>query len=121
MFEDNPLEFDNYFNQLLTLAQAGLVPENAQAIHFFKCIATTKNDIIEKKSGEVKIHTLSYWVLAIKLGKFPMAVALILKLLNYYLPNFDAIKNLGILQIFFFSFVLVCWVYGYRLVLGRQC
>ena len=46
-----------------------------------------------------------------------MAVALILKLLNYYLPNFDAIKNLGIFK---FSFFFCACLLGVWLSFGAR-
>ena len=51
LFEDNPLEFDNYFNQLLTLAQAGLVPENAQPSISLNALQQLKTISLKRNRG----------------------------------------------------------------------
>jgi hypothetical protein len=96
LFADNPLELESYFNQLLTLAQAGLVPENAQPQISLNALLQLKNEVVDKKSGEIKN---SYFKLlgiqALKLGAGPLVLALFLKFAFYCYGSVDALKNLS--------------------------
>jgi hypothetical protein len=114
LFANAPLDLEAYFTQILTLAQAGLVPENAQPTISLNALQQLKNEIIDKKSGEIKN---SYFKLlgcqAIKLGIYPLASALMIKLIYYYSASVDAIKDLSIFANFLFlwcSCMLGIWL-----------
>lgn len=92
LFENSETELEKYYSQILTIAQAGLVPQNAQPAISYKALQQLKEEIVNIKSGEVKN---SYFKLlgvqAIKLAWIPLAIALIVKLFNYYfsIPTFN--------------------------------
>lgn len=114
LFEKTPLELEQYFSQLLTLAQAGLVPENAQPAISLNALQQLKNEIIDKKSGEVKnSYFKTLGLRALYLGIPPLVLALILKLLNYIYPNIDSLSNLSVFANFIFvwcSSLLGIWI-----------
>ncbi|MDR6463344.1 hypothetical protein [Chryseobacterium sediminis] len=102
LFENSPVELENYFLQLLTLAQAGLVPDNAQPTISFNALQQLKAEIVDKKSGDVKnkyFKTLG--IKAINLGFPVLLFCLIIKGL-YYCKNSDVINNLSIFSNFLF-------------------
>lgn len=104
LFENAPLELEKYFIQLLTLAQAGLVPENAQPAISINALKQVKNEIVDLKSGEIKnSYFKNLGATGIRLGLVPFCTALVFKLSNFYFPNYVAIENLSI----FANFLLV--------------
>ena len=114
LFENSPIELQQYFAQLLTLAQAGLVPENAQPAISLNALQQLKNEIIDKKSGEVKnSYFKNLGIQALYLGVPPLCLALILKGLDYFIPNIDSLSNLSIFANFIFvwcSSLLGIWI-----------
>ena len=99
LFSGDQVELDNYFNQLLSLAQAGLVQDNAQPTISLNALQQLKNEIIERKSAEVK--NAYFKLLGLKsltLGVPPLIVAFILKTANYFsdkplLRDFSTFSN----------------------------
>ncbi|XZF14853.1 hypothetical protein ACTHGU_01845 [Chitinophagaceae bacterium MMS25-I14] len=114
LFEKSPIELQQYFAQLLTLAQAGLVPENAQPAISLNALQQLKSEIVDIKSGEVKnSYFKNLGVQALWLGIPPLCIAFILKGLNYFIPNQDSLSNLGIFANFIFvwcSSLLGIWI-----------
>jgi hypothetical protein len=95
LFTPGTPEFQDYFNQLLTLAQAGLVPDNAQPSISLSALTQLKNDVIDRKSGEVKngyFKTLG--MKAAWLGTPPLLAEVILLIINFYYPLNDTIQQL---------------------------
>ncbi|WP_298147539.1 hypothetical protein [Flavobacterium sp.] len=103
LFENTPIELQHYFSQLLTLAQAGLVPEeNAQPTISFNALQQLKAEIIDKKSGEVKnTYFKTLGLKAAYLGLPILIVALTIKTI-YYFKNYDIINNLSTFSNFLF-------------------
>lgn len=97
LYESNEVELNHYFNQLLTLAQAGLVPDNAQPAISLNALQQLKNEVVDKKSGEVKN---AYFKLlgrqAILCGVGPLTLALLIKLIRYYAPRIPELNDLSI-------------------------
>lgn len=97
LFSDNVLELEHYFNQLLTLAQAGLVTDNAQPSISLNALQQLKNEIVDKKSGEIKNSYFKILGLhAIKVGAIPFLFALITKLVKFYSISISFITDLGV-------------------------
>lgn len=113
LFVNSEIELQHYFSQLLTLAQAGLVPENAQPVISLNALQQLKTEIIDKKSGEVKntyFKTLGYK--AILLGSPPLIIGLIIKGIYYFSDN-DIISNLSVFSNFLYiwsSCLLGIWL-----------
>lgn len=103
LFENSPIELQHYFSQLLTLAQAGLVPEsNAQPTISINALQQLKAEIIDKKSGEVKnTYFKTLGKKAIYLGSPVLLFCLIIKTLFYFTKS-DVINNLSIFSNFLF-------------------
>lgn len=103
LYENSPIELQHYFSQLLTLAQAGLVPEeNAQPTISLNALQQLKAEIIDKKSGEVKnTYFKTLGINAAYLGLPILLICLIIKTL-YYFQNSDIINNLSIFSNFLF-------------------
>jgi hypothetical protein len=96
LFANDEPELQKYFSQLLTLAQAGMVPENAQPAISLAALLQLKSEIIDKKSAEVKnTYFKVLGIQAIKIGFLPLIAALSIKLLHYYYPSVDALKGLS--------------------------
>lgn len=104
LFEHAPVDFQHYFNQLLGLAQAGLVPDNAQPGISLNALQQLKNEVVDRKSGAIKNgYFKSLGVQALYLGVPALALALLLKGFNYVFPNEDSLANLAV----FANFILV--------------
>jgi len=103
LYENTPIELQHYFSQLLTLAQAGLVPEeNAQPTISLNALQQLKAEIIDKKSGEVKnTYFKTLGLKAAYLGLPILVIALTIKTL-YYFRNSDIINNLSTFSNFLF-------------------
>lgn len=103
LFENSQIELRHYFTLLLTLAQAGLVPENAaQPVIAMNALQQLKMEIIDKKSGEVKnkyFKTLGMH--AFNFGVGPLVFALLLKGLAYFFPS-EISENLGVFANFLY-------------------
>lgn len=114
LFENDSKNFEMYFNQLLSLAQAGLVGENAQPTIAFNALLQFKNELVDKKSGEVKnqyFKTLG--VKSFKLGIIPLCISLIIIVLFYYFPLSKELEKLNVLSNFLFvwsSCMLGVWL-----------
>ncbi len=103
LFADDEAEMQNYFTQLLTLAQAGMVPDNAQPIISLNALQQLKSEIIEKKSGEVKnAYFRLLGMQAIKIGAGPVVIALVIKGLNYFYPGHHVLQQLSIFSNFLY-------------------
>jgi hypothetical protein len=103
LYENTPIELEHYFSQLLTLAQAGLVPEeNAQPTISLNALQQLKSEIIDKKSGEVKnTYFKTLGLKATYLGLPILLIALIIKIF-YYFYDFDILNNLSTFSNFLF-------------------
>ncbi|CAD0221306.1 hypothetical protein [Chryseobacterium sp. JV274] len=103
LFENSTIELHHYFSQLLSLAQAGLTPEdNAQPIISFNALQQLKAEIIDKKSGEIKnTYFKTLGVKASYLGSPILLFCFIIKIL-YYFTQSDVINNLSTFSNFLF-------------------
>lgn len=103
LYENTPIELQHYFSQLLTLAQAGLVPEeNAQPTISLNALQQLKSEIIDKKSGEVKnTYFKTLGLKATYLGLPILLIALIIKG-SYYFQDSDILNNLSTFSNFLF-------------------
>lgn len=84
--------FEEYFRQLLSLAQTGLVGDSAQPELAKRALVTLKNDIIARESGRVKSRYMrNLGKKAFLIGAISLLAALILQWLGLQLqpvPNF---------------------------------
>ncbi|WP_131450896.1 hypothetical protein [Chryseobacterium sp. FH1] len=104
LFENSQIELQHYFNQLLSLAQAGLVPDNAQPTISFNALAQLKLEIIDKKSGEIKnSYFKKLGFKAINLGILPLIVALGFKSYYHFQTDDELLESLNT----FTNFLLV--------------
>ncbi|WP_394665467.1 hypothetical protein [uncultured Chryseobacterium sp.] len=114
LFENSPIELQHYFSQLLTLAQAGLTPEdNAQPTISLNALQQLKAELIDKKSGEVKnAYFKTLGIKAFYLGSPILIFCFVIKIL-YYFTESDVINNLSIFSNFLFiwcSSLLGVWL-----------
>lgn len=101
LFEKDKAVLTAYFRQLLTLAQAGLVPDNAQPSISLKALEQLKYDIVHRVSGEIKNTYFKHLGLqAIKVGQWPAYFAVFVKILFFYFSSSVELKNLNILSHF---------------------
>lgn len=85
LFENSEVELRHYFNLLLALAQAGLVPENAQPVIAMNALQQLKAELIDKKSGEVKNRYFKQLgIQAFYFGIGPLTIGMLLKGLAYF-------------------------------------
>lgn len=114
LFEKDEKSFGLYFNQLLSLAQAGLVGDNAQPTIAINALQQFKKEIVDKKSGEVKNNYFKILGLkALKLGIIPLIVGLVIIILYYYFPTRPELGKLYVFSNFLFiwsSCMLGVWL-----------
>lgn len=104
LFENSQIELQHYFSQLLSLAQAGLVQDNAQPTISLNALAQLKLEIIDKKSGEIKnTYFKQLGIKAIKLGVLPFILSLGFKGYYYFQTSNEVLESLNI----FTNFLLV--------------
>lgn len=114
LFHNSQIDLQKYFSQLLTLAQAGLVPDNAQPLISLNALQQLKAEIVDKKSGEVKnayFRLLGYK--AIKIASPAIISALFIKCLYYFVNKSDLLNNLSIFSNFLYiwsSCMLGIWI-----------
>jgi hypothetical protein len=84
--ENEKSNLDNYFAQLLSLAQAGLVVVNAQPTIAMNALLQLRAEIVDLKSGEIKNNYFkTLGMQALWLTSIPIIIALSVKALYYYL------------------------------------
>jgi len=114
LFDKDEKSFGLYFNQLLSLAQAGLVGDNAQPTIALNALQQFKNEIVDKKSGEVKNNYFKTLGLkAFKFGIIPLGIGLIIIILHYYFPASSELEKLNVFSNFLFiwsSCMLGVWL-----------
>lgn len=114
LFDKDEKSFGLYFNQLLSLAQAGLVGDNAQPTIAINALQQFKNEIVDKKSGEVKnSYFKTLGLKALKLGIIPLIIGLVIIILNYYFPTCPELGKLYVFSNFLFiwsSCMLGVWL-----------
>lgn len=114
LFKDSPIELENYFSQLLTLAQAGLTPEeNAQPTISLNALQQLKLEIVDKKSGGIKNgYFKDLGFTAIKIGILPLSCAIAIKTF-YYFSDDKILENLSVFSNFLYiwcSSLLGVWI-----------
>ena len=114
LFEKDKKNFQIYYNQLLSLAQAGLVSDNAQPSIALNALQQFKNELVDKKSGEVKNNYFKTLGLkAFNLGIIPLALGIVIAILRYYFPTSNELEKLSVFSNFLFiwsSCMLGVWL-----------
>ncbi len=101
LFEEDDKSFKMFFDQLLSLAQAGLVGDNAQPTIALNALLQFKSELVDKKSGEVKNHYFkTLGIKSFNLGIFPVSVSLAIIILHYYFPLSKELEKLNVISNF---------------------
>jgi hypothetical protein len=88
LFPSGDKKFDEYFSQILSLSQAGLVGENAQPQLATNSLAGLRNDIVIRESGPIKNIYLK------RLGLSAIALSLLVVITTvFFLHIFPSVKD----------------------------
>lgn len=103
LFETEGNDFQIYYNQLLNLAQAGLVGKNAQPSIAYHALQQLKKEIVDKKSGEIKNNYLKkLGIKAFYYGIIPFVLGVILSVLKSCVKLSSELNEFCVLANFFF-------------------
>lgn len=87
IYSDDELTFRRYYNQLLSLARAGLADSNAQPLISKQALINLQNEVLAREGGKVKNIYMK------QLGRWSLTFACIAFLVGFIFHNYSILKE----------------------------